>query len=48
MRAATRYGLPRTTLMRFVLKMLANLYDTRDGDVTDRVITVMTRLAPSA
>ena len=48
MRAATRYGLPRATLMRFVLKMLANLYDTRDGDVTDRVITAMTRLAPSA
>ena len=48
MRTATRYGMPRTTLMRFVLKLLANLYDTRDGDAMDRVITAMTRLAPSA
>ncbi|MQA13723.1 MAG: geranylgeranyl reductase family protein [Pseudonocardiaceae bacterium] len=47
MRTATRYGMPRITLMRFVLKLLANLYDSRDGDVTDRVITAMTRLAPS-
>ncbi|MGH3979635.1 MAG: geranylgeranyl reductase family protein [Pseudonocardiaceae bacterium] len=48
MRTATRYGMPRTTLMRFVLKLLANLYDSRDGDAADRVITAMTRLAPSA
>jgi geranylgeranyl reductase family protein len=48
MRIATRYGMPRTTLMRFVMKLLANLYDTRDGDAMDRVITAMTRLAPSA
>jgi menaquinone-9 beta-reductase len=48
MRTATRHGMPRRTLMRFVLKLLANLYDTRDGDAMDRVITAMTRLAPSA
>lgn len=48
MRVATRYGMPRATLMRFVMKLLANLYDTRDGDAMDRVITAMTRLAPSA
>ena len=48
MRTATRHGMPRTTLMRFVMKLLANLYDTRDGDAMDRVITAMTRLAPSA
>ncbi|HEV7450194.1 MAG TPA: geranylgeranyl reductase family protein [Pseudonocardiaceae bacterium] len=47
MRAATRHGLPRATLMRFLLKLLANLYDRRDGDAMDRVITAMTRLAPS-
>jgi flavin-dependent dehydrogenase len=44
---ATKYGLPRTTLMRFILKLLANLYDPKDGGVSDRVITTMTRLAPS-
>jgi flavin-dependent dehydrogenase len=44
---ATKYGLPRVTLMRFILKLLANLYDPKDGGVSDRVITAMTRLAPS-
>jgi geranylgeranyl reductase family protein len=48
MRVATKHGLPRTTLMRFVLKLLANLYDARDGDVMDRVISATTRLVPSA
>jgi geranylgeranyl reductase family protein len=47
MRAGTRHALPRRTLMRFMLKLLANLYDSRDGDTMDRVITAMTRLAPS-
>ena len=47
MRAATRHALPRATLMRFLLKLLANLYDSRDGDAMDRVITAMTRLTPS-
>jgi geranylgeranyl reductase family protein len=44
---ATKYGLPRETLMRFILKLLANLYDPRDGSVSDRVIVAMTKLAPS-
>ncbi|GAA0505062.1 drug:proton antiporter [Saccharopolyspora subtropica] len=48
MRVATRHGLPRTTLMRFVLKLLANLYDAKGGDAMDRVISATTRLTPSA
>ena len=48
MRAATRYGMPRETLMRLVLKLLAGLYDTREGDLTDKAITIATRLTPSA
>jgi geranylgeranyl reductase family protein len=48
MRVATRYGLPHTTLMKLVLKLLAGLYDPRDGDAFDRLITAATRLAPSA
>jgi geranylgeranyl reductase family protein len=48
MRLATRHGMPRESLMRLVLKLLAGLYDTRDGDAYDRVITAMTGLAPSA
>jgi flavin-dependent dehydrogenase len=48
MRAATRHGMPRILLMRQVLKLMAGLYDVTDGDLTDRVITTMTRLVPSA
>jgi geranylgeranyl reductase family protein len=47
MKIATRYGLPRPVLMRFVLKLLANLTDPRGGDAADRVITALTRLAPA-
>ena len=48
MRYGTRYGLPRTTLMRFTLKLLANLTDPRGGDSMDRVINAMSKLAPVA
>jgi geranylgeranyl reductase family protein len=48
MKAATRYGMPREALMRLVLKLLAGLYDTRDGDLTDKAITLATRLTPTA
>ena len=47
MRVATQYGLPHPLLMRFVLKLLANLTDPRGGDALDRVITALTRLAPA-
>jgi menaquinone-9 beta-reductase len=48
MKQATRYGLPRTTLMRFTLKLMANLTDPYDGDVSDRVINALARVAPAA
>ena len=48
MKLATRYGLPRETLMKFTLKLLANLTDPRGGDAMDRVINGLTRLAPAA
>lgn len=47
LRAGIRHALPRATLMRFMLKLLANLYDSREGDAMDRVLTAMTRLTPS-
>jgi geranylgeranyl reductase family protein len=47
MKVAARHGLPRPVLMRFVLKLLANLTDPRGGDAADRVITALTRLAPA-
>jgi geranylgeranyl reductase family protein len=48
MKQATKYGLPRHTLMRFLLKLLANLTDPRGGDVSDRVINALSRVAPTA
>jgi flavin-dependent dehydrogenase len=48
MKIATRHGLPRPLLMRFVLKLLANLTDQRGGDAMDRVITAMTKVTPAA
>ena len=48
MALATRHGLPRPLLMKFTLKMLANLRDPRGGDALDRVINGLARLAPAA
>jgi geranylgeranyl reductase family protein len=48
MKFATRHGLPHPMLMRFTLKLLANLTDPRGGDAMDRVINAMSKLAPAA
>ncbi|HEU0213838.1 MAG TPA: geranylgeranyl reductase family protein [Jiangellaceae bacterium] len=48
MKLCTRHGLPHPTLMRFTLKLLANLTDRRGGDAMDRLINAMTRLTPAA
>ena len=48
MKQATRYGLPRESLMRFMLKLMANLTDPRDGDVSDRIINGLSKVAPTA
>jgi geranylgeranyl reductase family protein len=47
MRLATRHGLPRKTVMSFLLKVLANLYDPTGGDAEDRLIHAMTKLTPA-
>ena len=47
MQACTRHGLPHPALMRFVLKLLANLTDPHDGDLSDRVIHALTRVTPA-
>jgi geranylgeranyl reductase family protein len=46
MRALTDYGLPRRRLMRFLLRLMGNLTDGRDGDVQDRVMYGLERLTP--
>ncbi|WP_106817305.1 geranylgeranyl reductase family protein [Janibacter massiliensis] len=48
MRLATRYGLPRTTLMRFLLKVMANLPQERGGGIDDRLVRAMATMAPDA
>ena len=48
MKQATKYGLPRPTLMRFMLKLMANLTDPRDGDASDRIINGLSKVAPHA
>ena len=48
MSLCTKYGLPRKTLMRFTLKLLANLHDSRDGDAMDKIINALCRIAPAA
>jgi geranylgeranyl reductase family protein len=47
MRACTRHGLPHPALMRFVLKLMANLSDPRGGDLSDRVIALLTKITPA-
>jgi len=48
MQYLTRHGLPRPTLMRFALKLLANLTDARDGDAMDRLINGLSKVTPAA
>jgi geranylgeranyl reductase family protein len=48
MKIATKKALPHPTLMRFTIKLLANLTDSHGGDAMDRVINALVRLAPSA
>jgi menaquinone-9 beta-reductase len=48
MKFATRHGLPRPTLMRFTMKLLANLTEPRGGDAADRVINALSRITPAA
>ena len=48
MKLATRHGLPHPVLMRLVLKLMANLTDRPGGDVMDRVVNALSRLAPAA
>ena len=48
MKFATRHGMPRPAMMRFTLKLLANLTEPRGGDAADRVINALSRVTPAA
>ena len=48
MKTATKLGLPRRRLMYLVLKTLAGLYDSRDGDWADHAVRALTAAVRSA
>ncbi len=48
MKIATQRGLTHPMLMRFTLKMLANLTDPTGGDAMDRIINGLSKVAPKA
>jgi flavin-dependent dehydrogenase len=48
MRVATQRGLSHPMLMKFTLKLLANLTDPKGGDAMDRIINGLARVVPDA
>lgn len=48
MHLCVKYGLPRPTLMKLVMKLLSDSYDRRGGDWMDRLITALTKAVPKA
>jgi geranylgeranyl reductase family protein len=48
MRLAVKYGLPRRSMMRLLLKIMANLPQERGGKLDDRIINALTRMTPAA
>jgi len=48
MRLAVKYGLPRTTMMKLLLKIMANLAEPHGGDASDRLINALSKMAPDA
>jgi len=48
MQFATKHGMPRPALMRFTLKLLANLTEVRGGDAADRLINALSKMTPAA
>lgn len=48
MRACTKYGLPRPTIMWITHKLLSDVYEPHGGDWADRVLATLARVAPKA
>ena len=47
MRYSVYHGFPRERLMRFALRILANLTDGREGDLDDKIMDWIVRIAPA-
>lgn len=48
MHVCVRHGLPRPTLMRFVMRLLSDAYDKSGGDWMDRLIASLVKVAPKS
>src|SRR5215467_8751915 len=48
MQFATKHGVKRPYIMRFTMKLLGNLTETRGGDAVDRLINVVSKMTPAA
>jgi hypothetical protein len=48
MRFATDHGLHREWLMRFAMRVMANLTDGPSGDVHDKLMYALERVSPTA
>jgi menaquinone-9 beta-reductase len=48
MRFATRHGVKRPYIMRFTMKFLGNLTETRGGDAVDRLLNAVSKMTPAA
>jgi geranylgeranyl reductase family protein len=48
MRFCTQHGIKRPAVMRFTMKLLGNLTETRGGDAADRLINAVSKITPAA
>jgi menaquinone-9 beta-reductase len=48
MQFATKHGVKRPWVMRFTMKLLGNLTETRGGDAVDRLLNAVSRMTPAA
>ena len=48
MQFATRHSIKRAAVMRFSMKLLGNLTETRGGDAVDRLLNAVSKMTPAA
>jgi menaquinone-9 beta-reductase len=48
MKFATSHGVKRPAVMRFTMKLLGNLTETRGGDAVDRLLNAVSKMTPAA
>ena len=48
MQFATMHGVKRPAVMRFTMKFLGNLTETRGGDAVDRLVNAVSKMTPAA